>query len=218
MNSTLRVAATAVIATFQTASSDEFGDLQQLPDVLPRHYVAHRTSGPILVDGRLDEPSWQRISWTGEFVYIEEGDKSPDLSTHAKIIWDDEFLYIAADLEEPHLWATVHRRDDLVYDDNDFEVFINPDGDTHEYYEFDPPLRDVRKPWPRVQPDTLGFGYKDYGNRVGVWRIMEVLDRYEIRASISLNVAVCDHHPEITHACYSSNNCCHKWTNKDRTE
>ena len=70
----------------------------------------------------------------------------------------------------------------------------------HEYYEYDPPLRDVRKPWPRIQPDTLGFGWKDYGNRVGVWRLFELLDRYELRASISLNVAVCDHHPELTEA------------------
>jgi peptidoglycan/xylan/chitin deacetylase (PgdA/CDA1 family) len=70
----------------------------------------------------------------------------------------------------------------------------------HEFYEFNPPLRDVRKPWPRVQPDTLSYGYRDYGNRVGIWRVMELLDRYEIRASISLNVAVCDHHPEITEA------------------
>jgi peptidoglycan/xylan/chitin deacetylase (PgdA/CDA1 family) len=70
----------------------------------------------------------------------------------------------------------------------------------HEFYEFNPPLRDVRKPWPRVQPDTLSYGYRDYGNRVGIWRVMELLDQYEIRASISLNVAVCDHHPEITEA------------------
>lgn len=70
----------------------------------------------------------------------------------------------------------------------------------HEFYELDPPLREARKPWPRVQPDTLGYGYRDYGNRVGVWRIMDVLDRYGIRASISLNVALCDHHPEITEA------------------
>ena len=70
----------------------------------------------------------------------------------------------------------------------------------HEFYELDPPLGGVRRPWPRVQPDTLAYGYRDYGNRVGIWRLMDVLDRHQIRASISLNVAVCDHHPEITEA------------------
>ena len=38
---------------------------------------------------------------------------------------------------------------------------------------------------------------RDYGNRVGIWRIMEVLTRYGIRASAALNSEVCDHHPEI---------------------
>jgi allantoinase len=37
----------------------------------------------------------------------------------------------------------------------------------------------------------------DYGNRVGIWRIMEVLTLYGIRASAALNSEVCDHHPEI---------------------
>jgi allantoinase len=35
---------------------------------------------------------------------------------------------------------------------------------------------------------------RGYGNRVGIWRLMEVLTRYGIRASAALN---CDHHPEI---------------------
>ena len=38
---------------------------------------------------------------------------------------------------------------------------------------------------------------RDYGNRVGVWRLMEVLDRYGIRATVALNSLVCDHHPVI---------------------
>jgi len=38
---------------------------------------------------------------------------------------------------------------------------------------------------------------RDYDNRVGIWRIMEVLTRYGIRASAALNSELCDHHPEI---------------------
>ena len=41
---------------------------------------------------------------------------------------------------------------------------------------------------------------RDYGNRGGIWRIMEVLTRYGIRASAALNSEVCDHHPEIIEA------------------
>ena len=43
--------------------------------------------------------------------------------------------------------------------------------------------------------------YRDYGNRVGFRRMMEAMDRCGVRGSVSLNVAVCDHHPEIIEAC-----------------
>jgi peptidoglycan/xylan/chitin deacetylase (PgdA/CDA1 family) len=46
-------------------------------------------------------------------------------------------------------------------------------------------------------PDVVMWSDRDYGNRVGVWRLMEVLDRYKIRASVALNSLLCDHHPVI---------------------
>lgn len=54
-----------------------------------------------------------------------------------KLTWDGEFLYIAAKLEEPHVWATLSRHDAIVFHDNDFEVFIDPDGDARNYYEIE---------------------------------------------------------------------------------
>ena len=46
-------------------------------------------------------------------------------------------------------------------------------------------------------PNVRNWSVRDYGNRVGVWRLMEVLSGYGIRASAALNSAVCDHHPEV---------------------
>src|SRR5471030_2662968 len=46
-------------------------------------------------------------------------------------------------------------------------------------------------------PDVVMWSERDYGNRVGVFRIMEVLDRYRIRATVALNSNICVHHPEI---------------------
>ncbi len=46
-------------------------------------------------------------------------------------------------------------------------------------------------------PDVPTYSMRDYGNRVGVWRIMEVLDRYRIRATVALNSEVCDACPRI---------------------
>ena len=53
----------------------------------------------------------------------------------------------------------------------------------------------------RPAPDVVFYSHRDYGNRAGVWRMMEAMDRYGVRGSVSLNVAVCDHHPEIIEAC-----------------
>jgi allantoinase len=46
-------------------------------------------------------------------------------------------------------------------------------------------------------PDVVMWSDRDYGNRVGVWRLMEVLDRYGIRGTVALNSLVCEHHPVI---------------------
>ncbi|MBA2556023.1 MAG: polysaccharide deacetylase family protein, partial [Chloroflexi bacterium] len=70
-----------------------------------------------------------------------------------------------------------------------------------EYYELDPPQNPQRAPYPRPHPDVVRFGHRDHGNRVGVWRLLDVMDRLGLRGSVSLSVAVCDHHPEIIRAC-----------------
>ena len=46
-------------------------------------------------------------------------------------------------------------------------------------------------------PDVPIWAMRDYGNRVGVFRLMDVLDRYGIRATVALNSDICVHHPEI---------------------
>jgi allantoinase len=46
-------------------------------------------------------------------------------------------------------------------------------------------------------PDVPTWSLRDYGNRVGVFRLMEVLDRYGIRATVALNSELCAEHPAI---------------------
>lgn len=70
-----------------------------------------------------------------------------------------------------------------------------------EFYELDPPTNPQRKPWPQPYPAVSGYSIRDYGNRVGHVRQMDVLDRYGVRGSISLSTALCDHHPEIIAMC-----------------
>lgn len=70
-----------------------------------------------------------------------------------------------------------------------------------EFYELNPPLNPFRQAWPRPYPDTQAYAGRDYGNRVGHWRLMELMDKFNIRGSVSLSVALLEHHPEIVKAC-----------------
>ncbi|ASJ73940.1 polysaccharide deacetylase family protein [Granulosicoccus antarcticus] len=74
-----------------------------------------------------------------------------------------------------------------------------------ECYELDPPANPQRKAWPQPSPALPGYTIRDYGNRVGHHRQMALLDKYGIRGSVSLSVALCDHHPEIIQLCAERN-------------
>lgn len=149
-----------------TAEGQRNFDLEYVESIEPLSYVAYRTAGAIAIDGKLDEPSWQRAAWTAPFVDIEgQRQPLPRFATRAKMLWDDEYLYLAADLEEPHVWATFDQRDATIYRENDFEVFIDPDGDTHQYYEFE--INALGTEWDLI----LLKPYRDGGPHMSAWDI-----------------------------------------------
>jgi Carbohydrate family 9 binding domain-like len=132
----------------------------------PLGYVCDRAASPMTVDGRLDEAAWRAAPWTADFVDIE-GDvrPRPALRTRAKMLWDDEYFYVAAEMEEPHLWATLTAHDSVIFQDHDFEVFIDPNGDSHEYYEFE--INALGTGWDLL----LTRPYKDGGRAIHDWEI-----------------------------------------------
>ncbi|HBJ33024.1 MAG TPA: polysaccharide deacetylase, partial [Dehalococcoidia bacterium] len=70
-----------------------------------------------------------------------------------------------------------------------------------EHYEYLPEYDGLRDPWPRTPyPDVQQYSYRDYGNRIGFWRMLEVLDTHNIRCCVSLNLAVLEHYPEVAEA------------------
>lgn len=70
-----------------------------------------------------------------------------------------------------------------------------------EFYELNPAANASRAAWPRPHPDVQGYSHRDYGNRAGWQRMMRAMDETNFKGSVSLNVALCDHHPEIIKAC-----------------
>ena len=112
--------------------------------VEPRAYVAYRPEGALKIDGKLDEASWQKAKFTEDFEDISgKGFATPKYKTNAKMLWDDDYLYVGAVLEEPNIVANLTQRDTIIYYDNDFEVFIDPDNDGHNYYEIEVNARNV---------------------------------------------------------------------------
>ncbi len=103
-----------------------------------RGYVCHRAPEHFEIDGRIDKAVWEAAAWTEDFVDIL-GDRGPRprFRTRAKMLWDDEFFYVAAELEEPQVSASLTEKNSILFHDNDFEVFIDPDGDNLDYYEFE---------------------------------------------------------------------------------
>ncbi|MBQ1648124.1 MAG: carbohydrate-binding family 9-like protein, partial [Bacteroidales bacterium] len=101
-------------------------------------YDCHRAEGKIKIDGKLKEKAWEAAVPCTEFGDIRgKGHAAPKYLTTMRMLWDYENIYISAVLEEPDVKALVKDHDDIVYHDNDFEVFLNPFCDEKLYYELE---------------------------------------------------------------------------------
>ncbi|MBU2502020.1 carbohydrate-binding family 9-like protein [bacterium] len=146
----------------------------------PRQYGCPAVSVPPVIDGSLEDPAWSGAPWSDPFVDIEGPARpAPTFATRVKMIWDDRFFYVGAELEEPHLWATLRERDAVIYHDNDFEVFIDPDGDNHLYYELE--INALGTEWDLL----LVKPYRDGAPAVNAWDIQGL--RTAVRLEGTLN-------------------------------
>lgn len=104
--------------------------------ILPKHYIVNKINDQINIDGRDDELAWNNAIYTDDFIDIE-GSKTPSQKTNVKMLWDEKFLYVFAKLYENHIWGDITKRDEVIYYNNDFEVFINPNDDVFSYGEIE---------------------------------------------------------------------------------
>jgi hypothetical protein len=142
--------------------------------------VCPRAAGPVAIDGDLKDAAWAAAPWTDPFADIEgDGKPAPRHKTRVKMLWDDEALYIAAELEEPHVWATLKEHDCVVFNDNDFEVFLDPDGDRHLYGELE--LNAFNTTWDLL----LTKPYRDGGKPVNAWEITGLKTAVKVDGTIN---------------------------------
>ena len=146
--------------------ADSIDDWKKMRSITPRGYLCRHVEKPLQIDGRLDETAWKEAAWTANFMDIEGSRKpQPRFQTRAKMLWDDTYFYVAAQLQEPHVWGTLKDHDSVIFHDNDFEVFIDPNGDNHEYYELE--LNALNTTWDLFLPKP----YKDGGGADNGWEI-----------------------------------------------
>ena len=51
------------------------------------------------------------------------------------------------------------------------------------------------------QPDVLNYSWREYGNRVGAWRCLELFDSLGLPAAALINTSLYDHCPKLVAAC-----------------
>lgn len=146
----------------------------------PESYMCYKSSALLKIDGLLSQEEWGNVEWSDYFTDIE-GDKKPEpeFKTRVKMLWDEEYFYIAAELEEPHIWAKLKQRDTVIFYDNDFEVFIDPQGDNHQYYEFE--MNALNTVWDLL----LAKPYRDGAPAINAWDIKGLKSAVKIYGSLN---------------------------------
>ncbi|MFO0065000.1 MAG: transglutaminase domain-containing protein, partial [Pirellulaceae bacterium] len=139
--------------------AEDAGEWEKMRARRPKGYVCGKVDRPPVIDGDLSDAAWQDAPWTDSFEDIQGPDlPKPRHATRVKMVWDQKMLYIGARLEEPHVWATIRQHDAVIFHDNDFEVFLDPDSDHHRYLELE--LNALGTTWDL----SLDKPYKDGGN------------------------------------------------------
>ncbi|MDP6014591.1 MAG: carbohydrate-binding family 9-like protein [Candidatus Latescibacteria bacterium] len=133
----LLLSATSLVAaepdTPRTTERSRMADAFPWPDDRIERYTAYRATGPIVVDGHLNEASWAQAPRSPRFSDLVNGNPGVH-DTRAAVLWDDEYLYVGYWIEEPFLEASLTERDAPIYQNNDVELFI---AGMDNYYEFE---------------------------------------------------------------------------------
>ena len=149
-------------------------------DFHPPVYYCRRARTALQPDGKLDKDFWADAPFTDEFTDIQGAHMpAPRFGTRVKMLWDDENLYIGAQLYGDEIWGNVTGRDEVIFQDNDFEIFIDPDSDTQQYYEFE--MNVLNTVWDLFLPAA----YRDGGNAVNGYDIHGLRTAVAVSGSIN---------------------------------
>ena len=133
----------------------------------PRTMRATRRSGPIIIDGKLDDAAWQAATpVTFAFPWVSQTGKMQ--KTLARLTWDDDNLYVAYECEDSDVTAVRMQRDDPVYMDDAVEIHIAPPGVKDLYLGFEMNARGAMYDYLYPFPQRFIKKYNVEGVRIAV--------------------------------------------------
>ena len=104
---------------------------------LQAQYAVQRALEPVVVDGKLDEFSWESAHQINRFERILNDYDEVLFPTRAKMLWDGDYFYFAFVCQDADMWAIYDQEDDPMWSEEVVEVFIDPDGDGKRYLELE---------------------------------------------------------------------------------
>lgn len=168
-----------VMAAFPSSASEQ-AEWHKMETIVPNGYLCRHIDHPLTIDGDLNKADWAQAAWSSNFADISgAGKAAPRFHTRAKLLWDENYLYVAAQIEEPHVWATITNHDEVIFQDPDFEVFMDPKGSTHNYYEFE--MNALNAGWDL----RLDKPYIDEGRPHNEWNIPGLKTAVKVQGSIN---------------------------------
>jgi hypothetical protein len=136
-------------------------DVSLAPMTLPEAHAA-RSDKPIKLDGKLDEPAWQRAVPTGAFVNTMNG-KNAEPTVKAQLAWDANNLYVAFDVADTYLKSEFTKNDEHLWEQDCVEIMVDPDGDEKNYFEMQvSPANKRFDTHYDARRDPLPFGHTDW--------------------------------------------------------
>ena len=103
-------------------------------DMVTRQAVCRWADRPPVLDGKLDDPCWQKGAVIDHFAAYWT--KTPRAGTFAYLVWDDDALYYAASMVDAELRSFGTQRNDTLWEGDVFEIFLKPSNAKPEYFEF----------------------------------------------------------------------------------
>ena len=125
----MRLLTILMLAILPLASHAEIG--------IEAQYAVQRALEPVVVDGNLNEFSWERAQQINRFERILNEYDEVLYPTRAKMLWDSDYFYFAFVCQDADMWAIYDQEDDPMWSEEVVEVFIDPDGDGKHYLELE---------------------------------------------------------------------------------